>query len=127
MSLRSTNCATKQPSLKSEAKVASSTSRHPAHQPHQVRNHINTRRPSKSTTQAKSSCASTRGGQRPNQQTSTNDVLTIQVHCQTQATEAVHQQAKGSPTQPGADYTKAKCNKRSKYKLYINKRRCQQV
>ena len=102
-------CATRSStSLKSEAKVASSSSRHPAHQPHQVRKHITTRRPSKSTAQAKSSCAPTRGGQRPNQQTSTNDALTIQVHCQAQATKAVHQQAKESLTQPGADCTRAR-------------------
>ena len=59
-----------------------------------MRKHITTSRPSKSTARAKASCASTRAGQRPNQQTSTNDALTIQVHCQAQATKAVHQQAK---------------------------------
>ena len=95
-----------------------------------MRKHITTRRPSKSTARAKASCASTRAGQRPNQQTSTNDALTIQVHCQAQATKAVHQQAKGSPTQPGADCTRSKRNKAkasTSERLYINKRRRKQV
>ena len=119
-------------SLKSEAKVASSSSRHPAHQPHQVRKHITTSRPSKSTAQTKSRCASTRGGQRPNQQTSTNDALTIQVHCQAQATKAVHQQVKRSPTQLGVYCTKGgqkrysssnKCiTKKSKHKSAQNQK-----